>query len=400
MQQVLNPIAILGLYLLSPLAVALGADIADFSLIPNTGNVTGPAGSTVGWGYSLTNESTTDWLVTVGVDSGAFLDSTPLLIFDFPILGPETSVSVPYDANIPAGIFALAWDNAAPEGFTNTGDFTLSDQWWDGDPLNGGSFIADGLDLTQPYSATVSAASAGVPEPSSGSLVTAGLLLFFLVRLSCWSCFATWVRACQMSARRFQWIFPEVKKMRNRFLWGLVLFGLFIIRAHGSTITDPQIQVRDAGESGGGGPGTVTVFNQAFTVVTPTGNSPTDSPCIVNGFSDQACDLINDSGQNWTTLTIDINPGQSFDSCAVLDFFAACQFIQHGGGGMDSIVYVYGGGGLPNGQAFGFSFLGWAAGTQLTASANAVAIPEPASSTLIVVACALMAIRARCPRLR
>jgi hypothetical protein len=187
--------------------------------------------------------------------------------------------------------------------------------------------------------------------------------------------------------------------MLDRILRALIFFGLSVAFGMGGTITDPQIQVRDPSESGGGGAGTVTVFTDAFTVFTPTGSSPTDSACIVNGLSDQSCDLINDSGQNWTTLTIDITPGQSFDSCAVLDFFAACQFIQHGGSGMDSIIYAYGGAGLPNGQAFGFSFLGWAADTQLTASANTIAIPEPASSTLIVAACALMAIRARRPRL-
>jgi hypothetical protein len=186
MMRILSTIAALGLSLLASRAPAFGADVWDFSLIPDTGSVTGPAGSTVGWGYSLDNESATDWLVTADVDSGAFLDGTPILIFDFPILGPGTSVTVPYDPSIPAGLFALAWDETAPEGFTNTGDFTVSVEWWDGDPSNGGAYVADGLDISQPYSATVSSAVAGVPEPGSGAFIAAALLSLFLARLVRW----------------------------------------------------------------------------------------------------------------------------------------------------------------------------------------------------------------------
>lgn len=180
----------------------------------------------------------------------------------------------------------------------------------------------------------------------------------------------------------------------RRFLIVTVLTP-FAFWANGATI-DPQVQVRDAGESGGGGPGTVTVTGQLFTIFTPTGNSPVDSSCTVNGFSDQSCDLINGSGQAWTSLTITIEPGQSFDSCSVLDFFAACSFIQHGGSGLDSVIYLYGGGGVPDGQAFGISFSGWSADTQLIALANTQDTPEPTSSALValvLIFCALFRVR-------
>src|SRR5579863_5206412 len=59
----------------------LHADTYSFNLIPPTGNVGGPAGSAVGWGYSLSNESTSDWLVTSDLQAGSFLHGSPNSIF-------------------------------------------------------------------------------------------------------------------------------------------------------------------------------------------------------------------------------------------------------------------------------------------------------------------------------
>jgi hypothetical protein len=171
----------------------------------------------------------------------------------------------------------------------------------------------------------------------------------------------------------------------------VILFGSFATCVEAGVI-DPQVQVREAGESGAGGPGTVTILTDNFTIITPTGDSPTDgTSCIVDGTMDQSCDLINGSGQTWTTLTLDIDPGEPFDSCSVLDFFSGCP-IQQGGSGIDSIYYFSGGTGIPDGQAFGFSFSGWEADTEFTGSADT---PEPASSALMLFFCMLLAVRSR-----
>ena len=161
--------------LLLTLAVhAARGDSYTFDLIPPDGNISGPPGSTIGWGYSLTNSSAADWLVTTGVNSDPFLNGTPSVVFDFPVLDPGTSVSEVFDLMVPSGLFELTWDLPAPNGFVNAGQFTLTAQWWSGDPLNGGAFLMDALDASRSYSATVSS----IPEPSTISLLASTLIAF------------------------------------------------------------------------------------------------------------------------------------------------------------------------------------------------------------------------------
>jgi hypothetical protein len=148
---------------------ALRADSYTFSLIPPSGDVSGAPGSTVGWGYTLDNESTSDWLVTSDLEAGTFLDGSPNVVFDFPDLAPGQSVTVPFDPVAGTGLYEFTWEGSAPIGFTNTGTFELDAQWWNGDPLNGGSYIADATSTDINYSAVVatSTATSTVPEPSS-----------------------------------------------------------------------------------------------------------------------------------------------------------------------------------------------------------------------------------------
>jgi hypothetical protein len=154
-----------------------------FVLIPPDGAVAGPQGSTVGWGYEITNESTTDWLLVTGVGASPFLNGTPdSSIFDLPILtptAPGNDHSVNFNGNGGVGtqgLYQLTWDTTAPIGFVNSGTFTISAEWWVGDPSNGGTFVdvalLDPLDEYPTYSATVTApAEATVPEPSTLLLV-------------------------------------------------------------------------------------------------------------------------------------------------------------------------------------------------------------------------------------
>jgi hypothetical protein len=145
-----------------------------FDLIPASGAISGPPGSTIGWGYSITNESASDWLVTVGLNADSFLNGTPSLLFDFPALAPTAAKTMPLDEATGAGLYMLTWDSSAPVGFVNSGTFVLNAQWWDGDPLNGGSYMMDALDTSQVYSATVSQTTGVVPEPSTWLLLLTG----------------------------------------------------------------------------------------------------------------------------------------------------------------------------------------------------------------------------------
>src|SRR3989442_10738931 len=105
------------------------ADTFAFGSLPPSGDVSGPAGSTVGWGYVITDPSPDNWLVLTGLSAGSFLNGTPdSSLFDFPILAPQTTLSVPFDPVNGTGLFALTWDTAAPAGFVNSGNFILSGQ--------------------------------------------------------------------------------------------------------------------------------------------------------------------------------------------------------------------------------------------------------------------------------
>jgi hypothetical protein len=159
-----QPILVVGLFfaLTNPASAGI-----IFGLLPPDGNVSGAPGSLVGWGYAVTNTDLSNWFMSTSLNSDSFSNGTPTLLFDFPILAPGGTVTEAFDSVNSIGLFELQWDVSAPVGFVNTGNFTLSGEWWDGDPLNGGSFIAAAPDIALAYSATAEQGSSTVPEPSS-----------------------------------------------------------------------------------------------------------------------------------------------------------------------------------------------------------------------------------------
>lgn len=166
--------------LLVAVVPAMAADIYDFSVLPQGGAIDGAPGSTIGWGYSIHNESSSMWLVTTEMDSGVFQHGTPNLLFDFPAVAPGSTVTVPFDAATATGLDELTWDNSAPAGFTNSGSFELSAGWWSGDPLAGGQFQFAAAASNQSYVASV--ASVAAPEPATIALVSLPLLAYGLLR--------------------------------------------------------------------------------------------------------------------------------------------------------------------------------------------------------------------------
>jgi hypothetical protein len=166
---------LLAIVLLSNAVMVSGASIS-FSLVP-AAEISGAPGSTIGWGFSVTNNSTLDFYEPTNLNAGAFSNGTAALLFD--ILGldlaPGANAIEQFDSNLGTGLYQLTWDPTAPLGFVNTGAFTLSGSFFEGDPNNGGTFDTFAPDATASYSATVSGASA-VPEPSSFAYSTLGLL--------------------------------------------------------------------------------------------------------------------------------------------------------------------------------------------------------------------------------
>jgi hypothetical protein len=158
---------------------ASAATIWTFELLPAGGAVSGPPGSTVGWGYKISNLDEFDWIEVTGIAYGAFAQATPNELFDFPILAPGDTVSVPYDAGAQIGLLELAWDVTAPPGTINDGVFSLSATWWDGDPLADGDEVGPAITLSRPYVATVTS----VPELSTLLLVLLGAAASVLARL-------------------------------------------------------------------------------------------------------------------------------------------------------------------------------------------------------------------------
>ena len=146
----------------------------SFSTLPASGDVAGPPGSTVGWGYTITNPDSVNFLELTNISAGVFQHGTPLSLFDFPVVGPLGTRTVPFDGT--NGLFELTWDATAPVGFVNSGMFVLSADWFDGDPLAGGNFLEAAPDRTAPYSATVArGGGVPIPEPATGLLVALGL---------------------------------------------------------------------------------------------------------------------------------------------------------------------------------------------------------------------------------
>lgn len=157
---------------------AMATDVYTFS-VSAAETVSGSVGQGVltGWGYTIQNESTSDWLVTTSLSAGAFLHATPQLIFDFPDLAPGESKTILYNPVEATGLYQILWDQNAPAGATNSGAFTLSAQWWSGDPLARGTLLTAAPDSSQGYSVTLT------PEPQTASVMALSFMVLGIARI-------------------------------------------------------------------------------------------------------------------------------------------------------------------------------------------------------------------------
>lgn len=170
--------AMLGLAaaLLSPGFAAATPFTFTFATLPPAGAVSGQPGNLVGWGYSLVNTDSVNWFVpTVLSASSSALGTLDASYFDFPILSPGISASQAFDQTLVRGLYGLHLFNTALPGQTESGSFSLSGEWWSGNPLAGGSFLQNSDLLTASY--TVRIVPGTVPLPGSLALLAPGLLL-------------------------------------------------------------------------------------------------------------------------------------------------------------------------------------------------------------------------------
>lgn len=175
-------------FLLAAFAALLGNVPAHASLIytfstdPASGDIQGPPGSTIGWGYSITNEDTTNWLVPTNLAADSIPNSTPdASVFDFPVVAPGATASLAFDAVAGTGLYGITWDPSAPVGLSEGGVFTLDAEWWTGDPSSGGQFVQDATEETAAFQATVSSpVVSGTPEPRSVALLLLSCLALAL----------------------------------------------------------------------------------------------------------------------------------------------------------------------------------------------------------------------------
>jgi hypothetical protein len=171
--------SLLSLLVLGFAAHARADDSFTFSTVPNPGAVSGTPGSPVGWGYTLTNNSSTDYLLTLDVYGDVVLDSLGTVdttIFDVPIVAPLGTASESYDPSNPLNMFGLSQlflDPGLTPGTTATGNFYIDAVFCDVTLTICSSTIE-----TESAAVTITVISPGgtpVPEPSSMLLLLSGL---------------------------------------------------------------------------------------------------------------------------------------------------------------------------------------------------------------------------------
>lgn len=156
------------------LAATAQADQVNFVALPTA--ITSDPGTTVGWGYSITN-NTADTLAAVSLNAGVFQQGTIDLfsLFDYPIIAPGATAAQAYDPNLFTGLAQFTWDPNAAPGTINSGFFVVGFDFFD---PNTGADLGPAFNAQAPYSFSTPAA---VPEaPSLAFLVLGfGVLLLF-----------------------------------------------------------------------------------------------------------------------------------------------------------------------------------------------------------------------------
>jgi hypothetical protein len=156
-------------------------DTITLSTLPASGAVSGTPGSTVGWGYTLINNSAANFFISETVDSSLALSANGTAdasVFDLPTLAPLQTVSLAYDPLNLLGLYQFTWNTNVPVGTRETGNFIVYGQFCS-DPAKL-STCEDVVPSSEnngsnSFTATVTSPVAGVPEPSTLLFLAAGI---------------------------------------------------------------------------------------------------------------------------------------------------------------------------------------------------------------------------------
>jgi len=169
-----------------------------FTLDPADGAISGAPGDTVGWGFTIQNNTDnyllfdssnfcgvggdpqfTDCSVPYNPPTGfgpAFGTYTDYIANNFTEIAPGTSLTEAFDATLMTGVGAYTIDPGAQGGSLDSGNVYVSFQQFQGDPLAGGSQVGGDSELAAPASVLVTS-SATVPEPRTAFALAGALLL-------------------------------------------------------------------------------------------------------------------------------------------------------------------------------------------------------------------------------
>lgn len=166
-------------------AVLLAASLpaATLTLTPDT--ISGGPGSTIGWSYSLNND-TADFIVINGVVANgfdpAFGTFTEFAASNFNVVAPSTIFSEAFSLPLLQGFGQFAIAPGATPGSFSTGTFLVGFDRYSSDPQSdGGLGFIDGLGKLEVSFARVDA-SEPIPEPATLALTGAALVTLLSFR--------------------------------------------------------------------------------------------------------------------------------------------------------------------------------------------------------------------------
>jgi len=169
------------------------AEMVMITTNPPGGAVTGSPGQTVGYGFTITNntsyyllfdgsyfcEPSQDPEFTTCTQSlGTYQD---YIAANFTEVAPMSSLSESFNANTMTGFGAYDISPTAMVGATDSGNLVATYMEYQGDPLSGGTPESGDIELSAPASVTVIPVST-TPEPSSRILAMLGGLGALLYR--------------------------------------------------------------------------------------------------------------------------------------------------------------------------------------------------------------------------
>jgi len=166
---------------------------AEMLLItPPGGAVTGSPGQTVGFGFTIINDTAyyelfdNSYFCEPGQDPASATCTQSLGTYqdyianNFTVIAPMTTLTESFNANTMTGFGAYNISPTAMVGATDSGNLVTTYMEFPMDPSNGGvNPVSGDIELSAPASVTVVTAT---PEPSSGILITLGGLGALLYR--------------------------------------------------------------------------------------------------------------------------------------------------------------------------------------------------------------------------